>query len=172
MRRQDGFGLIDTLVAGLVVATITVVLANVFVSGFLTLRVADDNFRGDDDVQLVLLTLSRDVGGTTPSLVTVSGSGQQLTLGAASTSAGRFVRITYTYDPATGEVVRSVDEGGATPRTTTVAHSLKKGLTAPIFAFCASGAGCPSVAATLVFQVRGIDVTRTIKVAPRLGTTP
>lgn len=90
----------------------------------------------------------------------------------ASPSAGRFLRVTYVYDPAVGEIRRTVEDGTGSTTVSLVARHLKTGVTSAIFSYCSAGAGCPRVTAQITFELRGQDVTRTIAVAPLLGTTP
>lgn len=179
MRGERGFGLVDVIVATVIGGFVLAAVVGVLVTAFTTLRVADENFKGDDDVQLVLLALTRDVQSATPSNISVDPSGMQLQLGAARPSDGKFVRITYAYVASAGELSRAVDDGSGTVTTTIAARNLKRDHTAPVLKYCASQSDCPSVTgtfpfveATIPFVVNRADVLRTIKVAPRLGTTP
>ncbi len=168
MRREEGFTLVEMLIASVIGSLVITVVAGVILTAFSALRAANENFLGDDDVQLVLATLNVDVAAATPGLITVSGPGDQLVLGVARPGSGKFVRVTYAYDSTAGTLTRSVDDG--TVAASVVARNLKQGYGGTIFAFCASGAGCPSVSATVPFVLNGNDILRNIKVAPRLAT--
>ncbi len=168
MRRDEGFTLIEILIASVIGSLVITVVAGIILTAFSSLRAANENFKGDDDVQVVLAALNVDVQASTPALITVSGPGDQLVLGVARPGSGKFVRVTYTYDATAGTLTRSVDDG--TVAASVVARNLKQGFTGAIFAFCSSGAGCPSVTATVPYVLSGNEILRTIKVAPRLAT--
>lgn len=189
MTSEEGFTLVEVLIATVLGAIVIGVVATVVVTGNATLKFALDTFGGDNDVQLVLTHLTADVRAAVPdAALSASGAktvnafdvpnpsapGDQLTLTVATSN--KLLRVMYLYDPLKGTITRTVTDGTVT-QTLEVAHRLQLNAV-DVFDYCASSnSDCPPdnhrgprLMATLPFLVNGNVLTRTVRIATQVKT--
>lgn len=172
MRREHGFTLVDLLIAMTIGGMLIGVFATVVLVAGNALRAADENFRGGDDVQILLVHLTRDVQAAQPPM-SADVAADQLALRVPSVRNGAVLRITYTYatdtDAAltrpTAKITRVVSDGATVAETTDVARNLRPNHS-PVFVSC--GTGCVTV--NIPFVVGDNVVVRTATFASRLAT--
>lgn len=171
MRRQAGFTLVDLTVAMTIGGILVALFATVVLVASNSIRAANDSFRGDDDVQVVLVYLNRDTqGARPPTSGDVSASELRLTVPNALTSS--VLRVTYTYatDPGpvlrpTAKITRTVTDGSTVVESADIARNLQPNYT-QVFESC--GAGCIKV--NIPFIVADNVVVRTARFATRVSS--
>lgn len=172
LRRDDGFGMIDTLVGITLAAILMLGIGGVMRTGFAATRTASEEVRGDDDAQTLTTYLTRDLHAAVADtqLTSVTGGGASLTLGVPDVAGARFTTVTYAYDGTAGTVTRTVTAAGQTPVSVTVARSLALAY-APVFEYCSpvSFAITPAITAGSAAQV--VAVSNTTNVKPGLELT-
>lgn len=127
MRSEEGFGLVDFLLALALGSILMLAIGSVFQTGFQAIRASSESTTGNDAVQQVLQWISRDAHGGTPDdlvacvvavpaqfcprpivlgdTVQTLREGNTLRLGATemvASASGRFVFVTYRYEILAG----------------------------------------------------------------------
>ncbi|MFN2520698.1 MAG: hypothetical protein ABR525_06615 [Candidatus Limnocylindria bacterium] len=169
LRRDEGIGLIDVIIAVALSAILMGAITGVFHAGFTAAQTTSDSFKGDADVQQLIGYLTRDANGSSPQfLPSGTGTADVVTLGAVDVASGRFLHVTYTYAFASGEGTVTRLASGAGPATSVVVAHHLAATAGGFFQWCTAGAGCPTVTARIAYSISGQPVQRSVQAALRV----
>lgn len=182
LRRDEGFTLIEFMIATMIASILMVAVYGAFHSGSATVRAVDEVSSADLAVQAAVGHLVRDTGGAArnpisgPKLLdTGTGSTLILHVPVLTPGAEGTKRVVYEYVAASGTLTRTSSAAGVT-RVDIVARELRKNSTARLFACLPVAAACDStstsVEVTLPLTMNGVEVTRTFSLPVRVVSQP